>query len=127
MNKTNIFLITLGLIMFSVFSYAAKQGVQLKDLGMDGEARMYDLLCPSGKNITIFQPVGPIAVDNLTEADIETVPEDIEIIDLKEVSGTDFELESKPRVCTATGGGELDCEQYKDLDTAAEAVCEKLG
>jgi len=122
MNKTNIFLTTLILIMFSALSQAA--GTQLKDLGMDGEARLYDVLCSSGKGTTLFQLVGP-ALPN----DIEPLEENAEIVDLASIddSGINFTPASKPTVCTATGGGDLDCAEYEDLDTAAEAVCKQLG
>ena len=122
MNKTNIFLTTLILIMFSALSQAA--GTKLKDLGMDGEARMYDVVCSSGKGATLFQMVGP-ALPN----DIEPLEEEAELVDLASVDndGIDFIPASKPTVCTATGGGDLDCAEYEDLDTAAEAVCKQLG
>jgi len=120
MNKTNIFLTTLVLIMFSALSQAA--GTKLKDLGMDGEVRLYDVVCSSGKGTTLFQPVGPALPD-----DIEPLAEDAELVDLEDDSSINFTPASKPRVCTATGGGELDCAEYKDLDTAAEAVCKQLG
>ena len=122
MNKTNIFLTTLILIMFSALSQAA--GTKLKDLGMDGEARMYDVVCSSGKGATLFQMVGP-ALPN----DIEPLEEEAELVDLASVDndGIDFIPASKPTVCTATGGGDLDCAEYEALDTAAEAVCKQLG
>ena len=122
MNKTNIFLTTLILIMFTALSQA--EGTNLKDLGMDGEARMYDVVCSSGKGTTLFQLVGP-ALPN----DIEPLEEDAELVDLASVDsdGIDFTPASKPTVCTATGGGDLDCAEYEDLDTAAEAVCKQLG
>jgi len=122
MNKTNIFFITLSLVMFSTLSQAANPVTQLKDLGMDGEARLYDVMCANGKGTTIFQPVGPALAD-----EVEPLPEDAEIIELDDDSGIDFKAESKPRVCTAIGGGEIDCAVYKDIDTAAEAVCKTLG
>ena len=123
MNKTNIFLTTLILIMFSALSQA--EGTKLKDLGMDGEARMYDVICSSGKGTTLFQLVGPALAN-----DIEPLEEDAEIVDLASIEGDDgidFTPASKPTVCTATGGGDLDCAEYEDLDTAAEAVCKQLG
>ena len=51
------------------------------------------------------------------------------IVDLASLDndGIDFTPASKPTVCTATGGGDLDCAEYEDLDTAAEAVCKQLG
>ena len=122
MNKTNIFLTTLILIMFSALSQA--EGTKLKDLGMDGEARMYDVICSSGKGTTLFQLVGPALAN-----DIEPLAEDAELVDLASVDRDciDFTPASKPTVCTATGGGDLDCAEYEDLDTAAEAVCKQLG
>ena len=122
MNKVNIFLTMLGLLLFSVLPQAAQQTTQLKDLGMDGESRMYDLVCSSGKGTTLFQPVGPALAE-----DIEPAAEDLEIVDLKDDSSIDFTPAKKPTVCTATGDGELDCAEYTDLDTAVEAVCKQLG
>ncbi len=111
-----------GLLLFSVLPQAAQQATQLKDLGMDGDSRLYDLVCPSGKGTTLFQPVGPAVSE-----DIEPPPEDLEIVELKDEGGIDFTPPKKPTVCTATGEGVLDCAEYKDLDTAVEAVCNKLG
>ncbi len=123
MNKTNIFLTTLGLVMFSALSQVS--ATQLKDLGMDGEVRIYDLVCSSGKGTTLYQPVGPALPD-----DVEPLAEDAELVELAALSddgGIDFKPESKPKVCSTIDGGELDCAEYEDLDTAAEAVCKQLG
>ena len=122
MNKINLFLTVFGLLLFSVSSQAANQTTQLKDLGMDGDSRLYDLVCSSGKGTTLFQPVGPALAE-----DVEPPAEDLEIVELKDDSGIDFTPPSKPTVCTATGDGQLDCAEYNDLDTAVEAVCKKLG
>ncbi len=111
-----------GLLLFSVLPQAANQTTQLKDLGMDGDSRLYDLVCSSGKGATLFQPVGPAISE-----DVEPPPEDLEIVELKDDDGIDFTPPKQPTVCTATGEGELDCAEYKDLDTAVEAVCKKLG
>ena len=48
-------------------------------------------------------------------------------IESLEGEGGNIEFSSKPKVCTAIGDGELDCAEYKDIDTAAEAVCKNLG
>ena len=121
MNKINIFLMTLGLTLLSAFSQAADQGMQIKDLGIDGENRLYDVVCSNGNATTLFHRIG------LTE----TPPEDDDTINIDSLdtgpSDTGYESGDKPQVCTATGGGELDCAEYKDIDTAAEAVCKKLG
>ena len=125
MNKTNIFLMTLGFTLLSAFSQAEDQGMQIKDLGIDGENRLYDVVCSNGNSTTLFHRIG------LTEAPLEMLPEDDETINIDslDISSADAGYESgdKPQVCTATGGGELDCAQYSDIDTAAEAVCKKLG
>ena len=124
MKSINILLITLGLIIFTVSSQAANKGMQLKDLGMDGENRLYDLVCSSGKATTLFHHVGAGALEVTEE-----LPIDDETINLEslEGGGGDIEFSSKPKVCTAIGDGKLDCAEYKDIDTAAEAVCKKLG
>tara|TARA_B100001250_G_C19744186_1_gene764482 strand:- start:503 stop:874 length:372 start_codon:yes stop_codon:yes gene_type:complete len=123
MNKKNIFLtVIVSAAMFTTFTHAAQQGLQLKDLGMDGEARMYDVVCPSGKITTLVQPVGPAL-----EEDVEPLPEDAEIIELKSDTNLSFTAEEKPRVCTVQGDGEEVCERYKDINAAAEAVCKQLG
>jgi hypothetical protein len=85
---------------------------------------MYDVVCSSGKGATLFQLVGP-ALPN----DIEPLEEEAELVDLASVDNDDIDFTpaSKPTVCTATGGGDLDCAEYEDLDTAAEAVCKQLG
>ena len=125
MNKINIFLMTLGLTLLSAFSQAADQGMQIKDLGIDGENRLYDVVCSNGNSTTLFHRIG------LTEAPLEMLPEDDETINIKSLdTGSDdagYESGDKPQVCTAIGGGELDCAEYNDIDTAAEAVCKKLG
>ncbi len=125
MNKTNIFLMTLGLTMLSAFSQAADQTVQLKDLGIDGENRLYDVVCPNGKGTTLFHRIG------LTETPLEMLPEDDETINIESLDAgsgdAGYESGDKPQVCTAIGGGELDCAEYEDIDTAAEAVCKELG
>ena len=122
MNKINLFLTVFGLLLFSVSPQAANQTTQLKDLGMDGDSRLYDLVCSSGKGTTLFQPVGPALAE-----DVEPPAEDLEIVELKDDSDVDFTPPSKPTVCTATGDGQLDCAEYKDFDTAVEAVCKQLG
>ena len=124
MKSINIFLITLGLIIFAVSSQAAKNGMQLKDLGMDGENRLYDLVCSSGKGTTLFHHVGPGALENTEEIAVDDETINLESL---EGEGGNIEFSSKPKVCTAIGDGELDCAEYKDIDTAAEAVCKKLG
>jgi hypothetical protein len=125
MNKINIFLMTLGLTLLSVFSQAADRGIQIKDLGIDGEDRLYDVICSNGNSTTLFHRIG------LTEAPLEMLPEDDETINIESLAtGSDdagYESGDKPQVCTAIGGGELDCAEYNDIDTAAEAVCKKLG
>ena len=125
MNKTNIFLMTLGLTLLSAFSQAADQGTQIKDLGIDGENRLYDVVCSNGNSTTLFHHIG------LTEAPLEMLPEDDETVNIESLdTGPDdagYESGDKPQVCAAVGGGELDCAEYKDIDTAAEAVCKKLG
>ncbi len=124
MKRKNIFLMILGLIMFTASSQAAKQTMQIKDLGMDGENRLYDLLCPSGQGTTLFHHVGPGALENTEE-----LPIDDETINIEKLAGEggDITFSSKPTVCTSVGEGELECSEYKDIDTAAEAVCKKLG
>ena len=57
MNKINIFLMTLGLTLLSAFSQAADQGMQIKDLGIDGENRLYDVVCSNGNSTTFFHPL----------------------------------------------------------------------
>ena len=125
MNKTNIFLMTLGLTLLSAFSQAADQGMQIKDLGIDGENRLYDVVCSNGNATTLFHRIG------LTETPLEMLPEDDETINIESLdtgpSDVGYESGDKPQVCTAIGGGELDCAEYEDIDTAAEAVCKKLG
>ncbi|HJM95575.1 MAG TPA: hypothetical protein QF698_05830 [Candidatus Marinimicrobia bacterium] len=125
MNKTNIFLMTLGLTLLSAFSQAADQEMQIKDLGIDGENRLYDLVCSNGNATTLFHRIG------LTDAPTEMLPPDDETINIESLdTGPDdagYESGDKPQVCTAIGGGELDCAEYKDIDTAAEAICKKLG
>ena len=69
-----------GLLLFSVLPQAANQTTQLKDLGMDGDSRLYDLVCSSGKGATLFQPVGPAISE-----DVEPPPEDLEIVELKDL------------------------------------------
>jgi hypothetical protein len=125
MNKINIFLMTLGLTLLSAFSQAADRGIQIKDLGIDGEDRLYDVICSNGNSTTLFHRIG------LTEAPLEMLPEDDETINIESLAtGSDdagYESGDKPQVCTAIGGGELDCAEYNDIDTAAEAACKKLG
>ena len=125
MNKINIFLMTLGLTLLSAFSQAADQGMQIKDLGIDGENRLYDVVCSNGNATTLFHRIG------LTETPLEMLPEDDDTINIDSLdtgpSDTGYESGDKPQVCAAVGGGELDCAEYKDIDTAAEAVCKKLG
>ena len=124
MKNINIFLITLGLLIFTVSSQAASKGMQIKDLGMDGENRLYDLVCSSGVGITLFHHVGPSALE-----DTEPLAIDDETINIESLEGDGgtIEFSAKPKVCTAIGDGKLDCAEYKDIDTAAEAVCKKLG
>lgn len=122
MNKVNIFLMTLGLTMLSALSQAADQTMQLKDLGIDGEHRLYDLVCSSGKGTTLFHHIGLTEIPE--ESDI--VAEDDETTELTAGPGDGFETGS-PKVCTAIGGGELSCAEYNDIDTAAAAVCKQLG
>ena len=125
MNKINIFLMTLGFTLLSAFSQAADRGIQIKDLGIDGEDRLYDVICSNGNSTTLFHRIG------LTETPLEMLPEDDETINIESLAtGSDdagYESGDKPQVCTAIGGGELDCAEYNDIDTAAEAVCKKLG
>jgi hypothetical protein len=116
---------TLGLTLLSAFSQAADRGIQIKDLGIDGEDRLYDVICSNGNSTTLFHRIG------LTEAPLEMLPEDDETINIESLAtGSDdagYESGDKPQVCTAIGGGELDCAEYNDIDTAAEAACKKLG
>jgi hypothetical protein len=99
--------------------------MQIKDLGIDGENRLYDVVCSNGNSTTLFHRIG------LTEAPLEMLPEDDATINIESLeTGADdigYESGDKPQVCTAIGGGELDCAEYEDIDTAAEAVCKKLG
>ena len=79
MKSINIFLITLGLIIFTVSSQAAKNGMQLNDLGMDGENRLYDLVCLSCKGTTLFHHVGFGALENTEELAVDEETINIEI------------------------------------------------
>ena len=114
MNKKNMLFALLGLFMFSVISQAADRAKQIKDLGIDGDNRLYDLVCPSGKGTILFHNLQKF----LSEDDL---------VNLVEPSDDGPAVSSKPEVCTLKDDGEYDCKTYTDIDAAADAVCKKLG
>ena len=129
MNKTNIFLMTFALTMSSAFSQAADRIIQVKDIGVDGEHRLYDVICASGEGTTLFHYIGDCELE-----EVEMPAEDSDIINIESlnvggcIGGGDAGIESdgKLKVCNALNQGGLDCGEYEDIDTAAEAVCKKL-
>ena len=122
MNKKNMLFALLGLFMFSVISQAADRAKQIKDLGIDGDNRLYDLVCPSGKGTILFHNIAHSDVVSENETDQEQ-----DLVNLVEPSDDGPAVSSKPEVCTLKDDGEYDCKTYTDIDAAADAVCKKLG
>ena len=122
MNIRNVSFSIIGLLMVFTFAQSAERIMQIKDLGIDGESRIYDVICPSGNGTLLYHRIGHS--DVIPENEVDQEQELIELVAPKDDAPA---LGKKPEVCTLKNDGEYDCKKYKNIDSAAEAVCKEIG
>ena len=120
-----------SLLMLMSFSVIANNNViKVYDKGQDGGMRIYSVACPNGKKTTVTQ-VLDISDERIGQQEVTSIADNTNsagstLQKLKKKALKIIGQQNRAEMCLYPINSEKQCENYKDVDTAAQAACDLI-